>query len=151
MESGSKLHTSLERLSSLRVIGYDMKTRLDYVGIRVKNLEKSIEFYTKLLGLKIKNHVTIEQTKGEIVTLQSEDGFIIELNYYKEDSAFNTRYIVGEGLDHIAFEVDDLDQAVKEANLAGYPKILEVKTKKSMWAYIRDPNGIWIELEVALT
>jgi lactoylglutathione lyase len=128
-----------------------MKTRLDYVGIRVKDLEKSIEFYTKLLGLKVKNRTKIEQTKGEVVSLQSSDGFIIELNYYRKDSPFNTRYVVGEGLDHIAFEVDDLDKAIREAELAGYPKICEVKTEKVHWAYVRDPNGIWIEFEMVLT
>lgn len=64
----------------------------------------------------------------------------------KEQPPHNTRYVVGEGLDHLAFEVDDLDKALEEARLAGHLTILEVKTKTSRWAYAKDPNGIWIEL-----
>ncbi len=124
-----------------------MKARFTYVGIRVKDLDRSIDFYEKLLGMRVTDRFKIKQTKGEIANLVSEDKrFILELNYYAKDSPHNTRYVVGEGLDHLAFEVDDLDRALEEARLAGYRTVLEVKTKKSRWAYVKDPNGIWIEL-----
>jgi len=124
-----------------------MKTKFVYVGIRVKELQRSIDFYTKLLGMKVVSRHKIEQTKGEIVNLKSENGdFTLELNYYEKDSPYNTEYLVGEGLDHLAFNVDDLDNALEEARLAGHPKILELKSGNTRWAYIEDPNGIWIEL-----
>ena len=53
---------------------------------------------------------------------------------------------MGEGLDHLAFGVDDLDKALNEAKSAGYPTVLEMKSEGARWAYIEDPNGIWIEL-----
>jgi catechol 2,3-dioxygenase-like lactoylglutathione lyase family enzyme len=88
-----------------------------------------------------------EQTKGETVGLQSEkDGFVLELNYYGKDSPYNTKYAVGEGLDHLAFKVDDLDKALKEAMLAGHRTILEMKADGGRWAYVEDPDGIWVEL-----
>jgi lactoylglutathione lyase len=122
-------------------------TRFTYVGIRVTDLEKSIDFYTKILGMKVSGRGKIEQTKGETVGLQSEkDGFVLELNYYEKDSPYNTKYNVGEGLDHLAFKVDDLDKALKEAKKAGYRTILEMKADGSQWAYVEDPDGIWIEL-----
>ena len=124
-----------------------MKASFDYVGIRVKNLKESIDFYTKLLGMKVTYKHKIEQTKGEIVNLESEDGkFTLELNHYEEDSPHNTKYVVGECLDHLAFKVHDLEEALEEARLAGHPTVYEVKTEKMKWAYIEDPNGIWIEL-----
>ena len=49
-------------------------------------------------------------------------------------------------MDHLAFQVADLDKALAEANGAGYPIALEMKTGTSRWAYIRDPNGIFVEL-----
>lgn len=124
-----------------------MKTKFVYVGIRVKDLQGSIDFYTKLLGMKVGSRHKMEQTKGEIVNLESENGgFTLELNYYEKDSPYYTEYFVGEGLDHLAFNVDNLDKALEEARLAGHPTTLELKSENIRWAYIKDPNGIWIEL-----
>ena len=124
-----------------------MKSKFTYVGIRVTDMERSIDFYTRILGMKVTGRGKIEQTKGETVGLQSEkDGFILELNYYEKNSPYNTKYAVGEGLDHLAFKVDDLDKALEEARKAGHRTILEMKANGGRWAYIEDPDGIWIEL-----
>lgn len=124
-----------------------MKSKFTYVGIRVTNLQRSIDFYTKILGMKVKGRSKISQTKGEAVGLESKKhGFILELNYYEEDSPFNTKYVVGEGLDHLAFKVDNLDKALEEAKKAGYKTVSEIKSNGYRWAYIEDPDGIWIEL-----
>ena len=89
-----------------------MKSKLIYVGIRVTNLQISIDFYTKVLGMNVKGRGKLDQTKGETVELENEkDGFVLELNYYEKDSPFNTKYVVGEGLDHLAFKVDNLEKA----------------------------------------
>jgi lactoylglutathione lyase len=118
-----------------------------YAGIRVTNLQRSIDFYTKVLGMKIKGRSKIDQTKGETVGLESEkDDFTLELNYYEKDSPFNTKYVVGEGLDHLAFNVDNLEKALEEAKKAGYKTVLDMKSDGGRWAYIEDPDGIWIEL-----
>jgi len=124
-----------------------MKSKFMYVGIRVTDLERSIDFYTNMLGMKVSGRSKIEQTKGETVGLQTEkDGFTLELNYYEEDSPYNTKYVVGEGLDHLAFKVDDLDKALEEAKKAGHRTILQMKADGGQWAYIEDPDGNWIEL-----
>jgi lactoylglutathione lyase len=124
-----------------------MKAKFTYVGIRVTNLQKSIDFYTKILGMTVAGRGKIEQTKGETVGLQSEkDGFVLELNYYEESSPYYTKYKIGDGLDHLAFKVDDLDKALEEAKKAGHPTVLEMKADGSRWVYIEDPDGIWIEL-----
>jgi lactoylglutathione lyase len=124
-----------------------MKARFTYVGIRVTNVQKSVDFYTKVLGMKVKGQGKCEQAKGETVALGSdEDSFVLELNFYERDSPFNTKYVVGEGLDHLAFKVDNLEKALEEAKNAGHRTILEMKADGSRWAYIEDPDGIWIEL-----
>ncbi len=124
-----------------------VKPKFAYIGIRVTNLQRSIDFYTKILGMSVTGQGKIEQTKGATVGLQSEKGsFVLELNYYEENSIYNTKYAVGEGLDHLAFKVDSLNKALDEARAAGHPAVLEMKAGGGRWAYIEDPDGIWIEL-----
>jgi len=124
-----------------------LKAKLIYTGIRVKDLDKSIEFYTEILGMKLTGRSKIEATGGETAGLVSEDGgHLLELNYYPKGSKFQTTYAPGEGLDHLAFQVEDLKKALAEAERAGYPAVLDMKTKTSRWTYIKDPNGIYIEL-----
>jgi len=124
-----------------------MKAKLTYTGIRVKDLEKSIAFYTQVLGMKEVGRSTIEQSKGQAVSLVSEEGgHSLELNYYEKGSKFATDYAVGEGLDHIAFQVEDIDKFAAQASKAGHHLVLDMKTKTSRWAYIQDPNGIFIEI-----
>jgi len=125
-----------------------MKARFSYVGIRVKDLDQSVDFYTRLLGMTMKRRAKIKETKGEIAELVSDDErFTLELNCYEKNSPYNTEYAAGEGLDHLAFDVEDLDKAVEEMRSAGHPPTLEIRTERSRWAYVEDPNGIWIELQ----
>ena len=124
-----------------------MKISFYYTGIRVKDMQKSIDFYTKVLGMKLVGRSKIPIAKGEVANLVSqEEGFQLELNHYDKASRYNSKYIVGEGLDHLAFSVDDLDGLLSEARRMGYPPVVDMKTDNSRWVYIKDPNGIWIEL-----
>ena len=128
-------------------LSFELNAKFVYVGIRVKDLEESALFYTKVLGMKVKYRFQIDLTKGRGVCLASPDGaFNLELNYYADSSAYGTPYVVGEGLDHLAFSVDDLAKALEEAKSAGYNPILSLEAGKFRWTYIQDPNGIWIEL-----
>jgi len=124
-----------------------LNSKFTYTGIRVKDVEESIDFYTKLLGMRIKGRSKMEQTKGETVGLESgEGGFVLELNYYEKDSPYYTEYVAGENLDHLAFNVEDLTKALEQARTSGYRVISEMKANGSRWAYVEDPNGIWVEL-----
>lgn len=124
-----------------------MKTKFIYTGIRVRNLESAVKFYTTVLGMKEIGRATIAAAKGIAVNLVTDEGGpILELNYYEKGSPFDAKYVAGEGLDHLAFEVPDLNAALAEAKKAGYPMIQEVRAPTSRWAYIEDPDGNWIEL-----
>jgi catechol 2,3-dioxygenase-like lactoylglutathione lyase family enzyme len=127
--------------------GETMKSKFGYTGIRVKDLDASIKFYTTVLGMTARSRETFDETNGVVVDLLSEDGgHPLELNYYEKGSRFDTKYEAGEGLDHLCFRVKDLDQAIAEAQQAGFPVVQEIKTATNRWVYLQDPNGIWIEL-----
>lgn len=124
-----------------------MKSKLIYTGIRVKNMDESIKFYTEVMGMKLTGRTAIDVTSGEVASLASEDGgHELELNYYKEGGKYYENYEGGQELDHIAFRVDDLQKFLDDAKKLGYDMVLEVKSPTSRWAYIQDPSGIFIEL-----
>ena len=123
-----------------------MKTKFVNVGIRVKDLQKSTDFYVKLLDMKIVGRGKLEETKGEWVELASEkDGIILELNYYEAASPYYVECLVGEGLDHLTFKVNTLNEALEKIESAGYPVKEEHEEGKFRWAYVVDPNGISVQ------
>src|SRR3989442_3779393 len=90
--------------------------RLKYTGIRVKDMDESLRFYTGVLGMEVvdKREPT-PPTKGEVVTLRSPGGDqLLELNWYAEGSPFGLPYVNGQELDHPSFHVTDLHGAIAE-------------------------------------
>src|SRR2546427_13029715 len=94
--------------------------------------------------MKLTERQRIEETKGDVAGLQSgKSEFVLELNHYDDDSPYNTKYTVVEGLDHLAFKVDDIDKAIRAAKPEGSNLLHEVTTKSSRGAYIKNPTRIW--------
>ena len=129
-----------------------MDFRFIYTGIRVKNMEESLKFYTHVLGMVIAEPLErMTPTKGSAVILRSPNSEqVLELNYYEQDSPFNSAYVNGEELDHIAFDVQDLTTTIEELKRQGIEVVVEPYAIGANigWkeAYVKDPNGIWIEL-----
>lgn len=122
-----------------------------YSGIRVRDLERSMKFYVDILGLK-------EVAKGKMkhggIYALLEDATTkqrIELNYYPGGSEFYEEYSVGSGIDHLGFVVDNVSETYKEliskgATAATKPWKEVDEDDKSWIAFVKDPDGIWIEL-----
>ena len=120
---------------------------MSYTGIRVKNMDESIRFYTQILGMKLLERERTPQTQGEVATLKSPGSEqVIELNWYAQGSRFGTPYANGSEVDHLGFDVDDLDEWVRELEKKGVKILLRLR-EIGGWneAFIEDPNGIWIE------
>ena len=129
-----------------------MNFRFIYTGIRVRNMDESIKFYTEVLGMEIAvERERTEPTKGEGVTLKSPNSNqLLELNFYESDSPFFAPYENGEDLDHLAFDVENLESAISDLRKKGIEIVVEPyqigATVGWKEAFIKDPNGIWIEL-----
>ncbi len=124
----------------------DMKARFYYAGIRVRDLKRSIEFYTQGLGMKVVNRGKMGHG-GEYVQMVTPGTRLrLELNWYPKGSKFYTDYSVGEEMDHLAFVVEDVKKAFKEFVAKGAGVAVDPAHSKGTEVYIKDPDGIWIEL-----
>ena len=114
-----------------------------YTGIHVSNLNKSIAFYVKSLGMKLLFRARIKETGGEVAWLKSSgSNQVLELNWYPK----SYRYGGNSGLDHLAFEVPDAVESYKRLSRNRRGAIHPFPEGKWMLAYVKDPDGNWIEL-----
>ncbi len=123
-----------------------MRARFHYTGIRVRDLERSLAFYTGALGMKVIGRGTMAHG-GRYVHLRTpRSPQRLELNWYPKGTRFYTPYRRGEELDHLAFVVDDVRQAYRELVRKGASPAVDPAHSKGTEVYVRDPDGIWIEL-----
>lgn len=121
-----------------------MVTKLLHTRYRVVDLEKTVKFYTDVLGLaEIRRH---KSPRGsELVFLKapgSEE--LVEICSFPGSGPV----VVGPDLTHLAFEVDDLEKFAAHSAAKGYP-LSDGPTKSSsgsVFAFIDAPEGYEIEL-----
>jgi len=124
---------------------YTMKFRFYYSGIRVRDLKRSLDFYG-VLGMNVAKKGTMPHG-GKWVQLRGKDSKqTLELNWYPEGSRFYTEYKQGEELDHLAFLVKDVNKAYTLLLSKGAESAVTPKDSKGTEVYVKDPDGIWIEL-----
>lgn len=124
---------------------------LRYFGFRVTDLDRSVKFYTDLLGLKETGRGSMREYgggRGDWVLLKDEvSGQRLELSAYPEGSRWHAPYEPGEGLDHIGFVVGDVPAAYDELVAGGAgPTDLDPASTEGHQAFVTDPGGNWIEL-----
>jgi lactoylglutathione lyase len=114
--------------------------------IRVKDVEKSIRFYTELLNMKIDHKKRLEDCW--LYFLTDEEGTTqLELTF--NDETPKNGYDLGSGFGHFAFSVESLDEFSKKLDNLGYEYLYEpfdLNGKGSKIAFIQDPDGYEIEL-----
>lgn len=118
-----------------------------YTGIRVRDLKRSIEFYTKTMGMKETSRGKME-AGGTFVELKSKGSDQqLELNYYPPENKFCEEYAEGSELDHLAFLCDDVRRCYKKTLAGGATSAVEPWDEGGVTlAFVRDPDGVWIEL-----
>ena len=123
-----------------------MKFRLYYAGIRVSNLERSIKFYSEILGMEIVHRGTMPHG-GKFAHLKNPGSSqMLELNWYPKGNKFYTRYTRGEELDHLAFVVDNVEKSYQWLITKGVKAAISPEKSEGTEVYVKDPDGIWIEL-----
>ena len=109
--------------------------------VRVNDLEKSLDFYIKHLGLVETRRVDIPEGKFSLIFLATEPGAAeIELthNWGSEEE-----YTVGRNFGHLAFEVDDIYALCEKLMAAGIT--INRPPRCGHMAFVKSPDNISIE------
>tara|TARA_R110002153_G_scaffold250008_1_gene406608 strand:- start:23123 stop:23488 length:366 start_codon:yes stop_codon:yes gene_type:complete len=116
--------------------------------LRVGNLQTSIDFYTKLMGMKLLRQSENTEYQYSLAFIgygEESDTTVLELTY----NWGKNNYDMGEAFGHIAIAVDDIYAICESIEQKGgdvYRKPGPVKGGKSVIAFVRDPDGYAIEL-----
>lgn len=117
--------------------------RILHSMIRVGDLERSIQFYTERLGMKLLRKADRPEEEYTLVFLgygTEKDSTVLELTYnYGVKS-----YEHGGAYGHIAIAVDDVPKAVADLKANNVP--VDYEDDCGFMAFIRDPDGYQIEL-----
>ena len=121
--------------------------RILHTMLRVGNLEKSLDFYTQVLGMKLLRRKDYPDGKFTLAFIGYQDeanGTVLELTHNWDTS----EYDLGGGFGHIAIEVDDAYRACKNTKKLGSNvtrKAGPMKHGTTVIAFVEDPNGYKIE------
>ena len=126
--------------------------KLEHIGIAVRNLDDANKLFARLLG---REHYKIEEVASEGVRTSFFDigGVKIELLEASHDNSPIARFITkkGEGVHHLAFEVQDIHESLKKYAGEGYQLVnAEPKpgadNKLVFFLHPKSTNGVLIEL-----
>jgi lactoylglutathione lyase len=117
--------------------------KLEHVGIMAKDLETSIAFYQKVLGMKLLYQMPNEGLKLAFLGFKSSDETEVELI-----EGYNDQLPAEGKVHHLAFTVDDIEAEVarlKELNVKLNDEEITVLPNGSKYFFFYGPDGEWIE------
>lgn len=121
--------------------------KLHHIAIICKDYQNSKNFYTEVLGLTIKNEVYRKERDSYKLDLEVNGQYQIELFSFPNPPE-RPSFPEAAGLRHLAFEVESIEEAVKELQSKGIevePIRVDEFTEKK-FTFFSDPDGLPIEL-----
>jgi methylmalonyl-CoA epimerase len=124
--------------------------KIDHIGIAVRDLDSAKAFYTRAMGLKVTSEEALEGMKIAFIPV---GGVNIELIQSVTDDGVIAKFISkqGEGVHHIAYEVEDVSSAVQELRAQGARVVDEVPRRGAhgklvAFVHPKSSYGVLIEL-----
>jgi methylmalonyl-CoA/ethylmalonyl-CoA epimerase len=126
--------------------------RIDHIGIAVKGIAQAGKFYTDILGLEIDDieHVLDQRVNVAFVPVADSE---VELLESTDSDGPVAKYLDsrGEGVQHIAFRVEDIEEALRELKEKGVRLIDQAPRKgaggaKIAFIHPKETNGVLVEL-----
>ena len=127
-------------------------TRVDHIGIAVKDLAESLKFYEEILGLKCAGTETVEEQKVKVAFLPCGDSELELLESTAEDGPI-AKFIEknGQGIQHVAIRVDDIEATLAELKEKGV-RLIDEKPRygaggaKIAFVHPKATGGVLLEL-----
>lgn len=126
-----------------------MGQRLAHTMIRITDLERSLDFYTRLMGMEVLRKTDYPQGRFTNIFLgerSESEGAALELTFNWDRAE---PYEKGSAWGHLAFEVEDLEEFVNRLRTAGVKVTREpgpMAGSPYLIAFVRDPDDYAIEL-----
>lgn len=129
-----------------------MIEKIDHIGIAVRSIEKTSELLSNILGLKVAGEENVEEQKVKVAFLPLGDSELELLESTSPEGPI-ARFIEkkGEGIQHIAFRVDNIEKALEKLKKGGV-RLIDEKPRygaggaKIAFLHPKSTNGILIEL-----
>jgi methylmalonyl-CoA/ethylmalonyl-CoA epimerase len=125
---------------------------IDHIGIAVKSIDQAGKFYTDVLGLKIMDIENVGDQKVNVAFLPITDSEV-ELLQSTHDDGPVAKFIEarGEGIQHIAYRVENIEEALVELKGKGIRLIDEKPRKgaggaKIAFIHPKETNGVLVEI-----
>ena len=116
--------------------------RLAHTMIRVRNLDKSLEFYCGFLGLQEIRRKDLGDEATLVFLTDDNQNYHIELTCNKD----GRDYTIGDQFGHLAFHVDDLDSVISEVKDRGLWFRQSKTSSSSRYIFLHDPDGYDVEI-----
>ncbi len=122
--------------------------RILHTMLRVSDLQKSISFYTELMGMRLLRRKDYPEGKFTLAFLgygDESDTTVLELTHNWDTSGYD----LGNAYGHIAIEVNDVYEACDIIKTKGGQVVRDAGPMKggtSILAFVKDPDGYMIEL-----
>jgi methylmalonyl-CoA/ethylmalonyl-CoA epimerase len=126
--------------------------KLDHVGIAVESLDEALKLYSGLLGLELKGTEVVEEQKVRTAFLPLGDTEMELLESTDPEGPIG-KFIAnkGQGVQHLAFRVDDIDAALEELKAAGV-RLIDEKARygaggaRIAFLHPKASGGVLVEL-----
>lgn len=125
---------------------------IDHLGIAVENLESAIETYEKLLNGECYKREMVENQQVETAFFKTGESKVELLGATDSDSVI-AQYLAkrGEGMHHVAFEVDDIYAELKRLQKEGFTLLSDepsrgADNKLVAFVHPKDNHGVLVEI-----
>lgn len=126
--------------------------KVDHIGVAVKSLDETLKFYQDMLGLELHGTEVVDEQKVKVAFLPVGDTEV-ELLESTDPEGPIAKFIEkkGEGIQHIAFRVPNIEEAIAELMAKGV-KMIDEKPRygaggaKIAFCHPKSTNGVLVEL-----